>query len=113
MPIIEVSEETYDRLKNQFGSEITLKDLNELNDMVGEQYFFRTITFHLVGKIEKRIGNFFLLSGASWVADSGRFMNAIKEGTLSEVEPVGMAMININAITDCFPWVHKLPIKQE
>ena len=53
------------------------------------------------------------LSDASWVADSGRFMDAIKNGTLSEVEPVGAAFVNVAAITDAFPWNHDLPTKQK
>lgn len=111
--MIEISQETYEKLKTQFGSEIKIKQLNELSDMVGEKYFIRTVTYHLLGKIEKIIGNFFVLSGASWVADSGRFMNAIKDGKLDEVEPVGTAMVNIDTIVDCFPWTHKLPTEQK
>jgi hypothetical protein len=82
-------------------------------ELVGKKFFFRTVTYHLVGKVEKIIGNFAVLSNASWVADSGRFMNAIKEGTLEEVEPVGKAFINLNSLVDFFPWNHKLPTNQK
>jgi len=113
MPQIEVSEETYLKLKEQFGNEIEPLDLNDLNSMIGKSWFIRTVTYHLVGKIEKRIGDFFVLKDASWVADSGRFTQAIKKGTLNEVEPVGDALVNIHAITDAFPWRHKLPTEQK
>ena len=79
----------------------------------GKSYFIRTVTYHLVGKVKKIVGNFIVLGNASWVADSGRFMNAIRDGTLSEVEPVGEAMVNMEAITDAFPWKHKLPDEQK
>ena len=81
--------------------------------MVGGKWFIRTVTYHLVGKVERREGEFFVLSDASWVADSGRFHNAIKDGTLSEVEPVGDALVAVSAIVDCFPWKHDLPDKQK
>ncbi len=79
----------------------------------GKAYFFRTVTYHMVGKVVQQEENFVELSDASWVADSGRFMNAIKDGVLSEVEPVGTAYINLDGVTDFFPWAHPLPDKQK
>ena len=109
---ITISEETYDSIKDQLGEEEKV-DVSSLEDFVGTKLFIRTVTYHLVGKVEKVFGNFMQLSKASWVADSGRFMNAIKNGTLNEVEPVGDAFVNINAITDAFPWKHDLPKEQK
>ena len=37
----------------------------------------------------------------------------IKEGALDEVEPVGMAIVNINSIVDMFPRKHNLPKEQK
>ena len=80
----------------------------------GKAFFFRTVTYHLVGKVVAEHANGLLeLDEASWVADSGRFMQAIKNGTLNEVEPVGKAYINIKSVTDFFPWVHALPKEQK
>ena len=78
-----------------------------------EAYFFRTVTFYLVGRVVQQENNFVELADASWVADTGRFMNAIKNGTLLEVEPVGTAYINLDSVVDFFPWVHALPDKQK
>jgi len=80
---------------------------------VGKSYFFRTVTYHLVGKVKQIHGKFIELCDASWVADSGRFMNAIKEASLDEVEPVGTYFVNSDSIVDAFPWTHKLPDKQK
>jgi len=80
---------------------------------IGKSYFFRTVTYHLVGKVTKKYGNWLELVDASWVADSGRFTNAIKKGTLSEVEPVGIVYVNLDTVTDAFPWTHPLPDKQK
>ena len=79
---------------------------------VGDKLFLRTVTYHLVGEVEAVEGDWLQLKDASWVADSGRFMQAIKDGTLSEVEPVGAAYVNLGTVTDAFPWVHALPTEQ-
>ena len=112
MPKINVSDETYELIKDQLKKEEKV-DVSSLEDLINKKWFFRTVTYHLVGKVEKIVGNFLQLSTASWVADSGRFMNAIKEGNLNEVEPVGMAFVNIQSVTDFFPWNHALPTKQK
>lgn len=108
---IEVSDETYEKIKEQLGCDI-FKDLTTLQDMVGEKYFFRTVTYHMTGRVKRVIGSILELENAAWIADSGRFMNAIKQGKLNEVEPVGRAYLNINTVVDFFPWKHALPEKQ-
>jgi hypothetical protein len=40
-------------------------------------------------------------------------MNAIKDGDLSEVEPVGDAFVSVDSIVDIFPWKHTLPTEQK
>ena len=109
---IEVSDETFEKIKGELKEEEKM-DISEYEDIVGQKLYIRTVTYHLVGKVEKLIGKFFQLKDASWVADSGRFMNAIKEGKLNEVEPVGMAFVNIESVTDFFPWKHELPKEQK
>jgi len=112
MKTINISEETYELIKEQLVGEEKL-DLNEIKDLVGKKWFIRTVTYHLTGEVEKIVGNFLVLKDASWIADSGRFMDAIKNGKLKEVEPVGEAMVNINSIVDMFPWKHSLPKDQK
>ena len=107
---IGVSDETWEKIKDQVG--VDYKEFSSYEDLVGEKWYFRTVTYHSVGKVKKIVGRFAYLTEASWVADSGRFMNAIKDGTLSEVEPVGIAFINLDTVVDFFPWKHTLPSKQ-
>jgi hypothetical protein len=109
---IEVSDETYERIKDQLNENEQI-EINSYDDFIGKKWFFRTVSFHLVGKVKKRIGSFLQLETASWVADSGRFMQAIKNGELDEVEPVGIAFVNINSVVDIFPWNHTLPTEQK
>jgi hypothetical protein len=112
MKTLQISEETYEKIREQLSSEEKL-DVSKVDDLIGEKFFIRTVTYHLVGKLTKIIGNLWQLEDASWVADSGRFMNAIKNGSLDEVEPVGDAFVNSNSIVDIFPWKHDLPKEQK
>ncbi len=113
MPTLQVSDETYEKIKEQL-QENERSDISEIKDMVGNAYFFRTVTYHMTGRVKKVIaGSILQLEDAAWIADSGRFEQAIKEGTLSEVEPVGDAYINFQAVVDFFPWNHKLPKEQK
>lgn len=112
MKTINISDETYNKIKDQLMSEEKI-DLNHLKDLIGKQLFMRTVTYHIVGKVENIIGSFFILSNASWIADSGRFMNAIKDGELNEIEPLGDWMVNYNSITDMGYWKHSLNLKQK
>lgn len=84
-------------------------DKKELPFDVGSSYLIRTVTYHVLGKIKTIKGDFLVLENASWVADSGRFGEALKKGSLSEVEFAGAAVVNVNAITDAYPWIHELP----
>jgi len=110
MRTIKISEECFQKIKEQL---IDGKEIEELKDLIGKKFFFRTVTYHLVGEVVKQIGSFLVLENASWIADSGRFMDCIKEGKLNEVEPVGKAYINLDSVVDFFPWVHELPIYQK
>ena len=109
---IEVSDETFEKIRDQLG-ENELLEIDQLDDLIGKKVFIRTVTYHLTGKIVKRLGKFWQLKDAAWIADSGNFMKAIKDGELDEVEPVGEAFVNIDSITDLFPWKHKLPKDQK
>ena len=109
---IQMSEETWEKIKDQIGEDEVIA-VDELEDFVGKKLFIRTVTYHLVGEVVKKVANFLQLKNASWIADSGRFMGAIKDGTLSEVEPVGDAWVNLNSVVDMFPWKHSLPTQQK
>lgn len=82
-------------------------------ELEGKKLFIRTVTYHIVGEVEKVVDGFVKLSTASWVADSGRFSDAVKNGTLEEVEPVGDAYVSLGAVTDMFEWKHDLPVERK
>jgi hypothetical protein len=82
--------------------------------VVGESYFIRTVTYHMTGRVKQIVGHFLVLEDAAWIAEGERFMQAINEGKLNEVEPVKTkVLLNIETITDAFPWIHHLPRDQK
>ncbi|NCB44474.1 MAG: hypothetical protein EOM59_17920 [Clostridia bacterium] len=112
MRTLEIGEETYEKIKAQLQEEEKC-EVKTFEDFIGKSFYFRTVTYHLVGKVTNVLGHFLQLESASWVADSGRFMQAIKNGTLVEVEPVGIAFVNLESVTDFFPWKNELPTEQK
>lgn len=111
---IEISEETYEKLKDQLLAEGG-KEIEIYQDLVGHKLFFRTVTYHALGEVKKIVGRFLHLKTASWVADTGRFANFIKDGvqTSSEIEPVGEMFLNMDTVVDFFVWKHTLPTEQK
>ena len=110
---IEISDETFEKLKDQLQNE-GFKDINKMEDLVGEKVFIRTVTYHLTGKIKRMIGTIVELEDAAWIADSGRFMQCIRDGVLNEVEPIKTKwFVNLSSVTDFGIWKHALPKDQK
>ena len=107
-------------------NELTLGQIKEIQSMcgvakqephpftIGQSYLIRTVTHHYIGVL-KWVGNSELvISSASWVADDGRYYNALKDGTLNEVEPIiGDAIIGRGSIIDVVEWNHNPPTEQK
>ena len=81
---------------------------------VGTSYIVRTVTYHYTGKLKAVTDSDIVLSDAAWISDSGRWATALKDGTLSEVEPYpGECIISRAAIVDASVWAHQLPREQK
>ena len=85
---------------------------------VGKSYFIRTVTYHLTGKLVAIKGDFLMFDDAAWIADSGRFNDAMKKGIdkneNSEVEPwENQVGLNIHSIVDFCEYPYKLPTSQK
>ena len=85
---------------------------------IGEKYLIRTVTVINVGRLKKVTTQELLLEDGSWVADTGRFHDCLKNGLesidQSEIEPfVGDAIVGRGAICDAAKYSHKLPNKQK
>jgi hypothetical protein len=80
----------------------------------GDEVIIRTVTHYYVGRVVSFDDRWIVLSDASWVADTGRWADALKDGTLNEVEPYpdGCA-ISVGAVVDVSPWESSLPRTQK
>jgi len=100
---------TLDEIKELITS---LKASNTSSDhvfTVGERYLIRTVTMFIVGKLEQVTENELVLSSASWVADTGRFNDALKNGSFTDVEPfINDVIVGRRALIDATIWNHKL-----
>ena len=81
---------------------------------VGEKYLIRTVTHYYIGVLKEVFEQELLLSSASWIADTGRYYDALKTGKLNEVEPIiGDAIIGRGAVVEAVVWTHDVPKDQK
>jgi len=81
---------------------------------VGKAYLIRTVTHIDIG-IVKAVGEKeIILSDASWIADTGRYHDCLKDGEPSEVEPyINDVIIGRGALIDATLWEKDLPRSQK
>jgi hypothetical protein len=107
---------------------LTIAEIKQINQLlkggeatlspykIGENYFIRTVTHFNTGKLIRVTSKELVLKDAAWIADTGRFMQAIKDGTLNEVEPYPdgeEVVVGRGAIVDAVIWRHPLPRTQK
>jgi hypothetical protein len=81
---------------------------------IGEKYLIRTVTMYLTGIVRDINEKELLLSNAAWIADTGRFHDALKNGTFSEIEPfIDDVIVNRESIVDATKWRFELPLTQK
>ena len=81
---------------------------------IGEAYLFRTVTHIEVGRVVEVIGQFAKIEEASWIADTGRYHDCLKNGVFNEVEPYpDYSVVNMDALINLVPWHHELPREQK
>ncbi len=84
--------------------------------VIGQKYFIRTVTHHFTGRLVAVTEKELVLSEAAWIADSGRFHNALVDGTLNEVEPYpsgSRLIVGRGSLVDVVEWLHELPTEQK
>lgn len=75
----------------------------------GEKYFIRTATYFHLGRLKELCGKWIILEDASWIADTGRFYDFLKDGKCNEYESFqDPVFIPIDSIIDVTPWKHDL-----
>ena len=83
--------------------------------VVGKAYLIRTVTMIQTGRLVAVYDKELVLEEAAWVADTGRFNDALSKGTLNEIEPFpdGPVIVGRGTICDAAIWSHPLPRKQK
>ena len=76
---------------------------------VGEKYFIRTATFFQLGRLKEICGKWLILEEASWIADTGRFHEFLKDGKCNEYEAfVEDVFVPLDSVIDITVWGHSL-----
>ncbi len=83
--------------------------------VIGGFYLIRTVTMTLTGKLTYVGDKEMVLVDAAWIADTGRFANAVKSADFNEVEPYpdGQAVIVGRASIIDATAIPSLPRKQK
>lgn len=76
---------------------------------VGQAYLIRTVTLYYTGRVKRVTPKEIILEDAAWIADTGRFSDALNTGILNEIEPMGEVIIGRGAVVDAAKWNHCLP----
>lgn len=112
MKTIEEIKQAIMELENN--NSITINTVQQVPYSIGDKVFIRTVTYHVTGEVIAIIGKFIKLKNCAWIADSGRFTQAINNGELDEVEPVNcIVTVNTDSIVDSYEWNHELPNEQK
>ena len=81
---------------------------------IGANYMIRTVTMIDIGRVVRVTASEIVLKDAAWIADTGRFAQAVKNAEFDEVEPFpsGEVIIGRGAIIDACR-ITKLDRKQK
>jgi hypothetical protein len=103
----------FKQLAALFGNGTTSK-INPFSEWIGKKVFIRSVTHHYTGKVERLVGDeSAILTTAAWIADSGRFADALAKSEFSEVEPYkNPVQINYGAVLDITE-IDELPVEQK
>ena len=69
---------------------------------IGANYLIRTVTMIDTGRVVAASHKYIILEDAAWIADTGRFADALQKCQFDEVEPFpsGRVILNATAIID-------------
>lgn len=77
--------------------------------VIGQNTFIRTVTFYYTGRVKEVNSRWVTLQNASWIADTGRFHDFLKNGKCNEYESfIDDISIPIGSIIDVTKWNHSL-----
>ena len=74
MKTIEISDATFEKIKDQLGED-SIKEIEDLGDLVGETYMFQCARYIYHGKVKKVNATYIELEDAGVVFDTGDYSN--------------------------------------
>ena len=106
--------------------DLTLKQIKELATLtniqpvdnsaweIGKNYLIRTVTMIDTGRLVAVTTNELVLEDAAWIADTGRFTQALESAEFGEVEPfpAGKVIIGRGSVIDAVQ-IKKIPRSQK
>jgi len=125
---VDEASEKHTKRKKMKLDELTIGEVKELRSLfedgvcghpfqVGKNYFIRTVTHHLMGKLVAVYPQELVLEDASWIADDGRFAEFLEKGETEELEvepfPAGEIAVGRGAVIDACIWNFKVLWKQK
>ncbi|MCK4782115.1 MAG: hypothetical protein KAV87_00080 [Desulfobacteraceae bacterium] len=98
-------------LSKMFGGQV--KDASSAFE-IGSVYLIRTVTMIDTGRVVSVSEHEIVLEEAAWIADTGRFSDAVSKAKFDEVEPFpeGQVIIGRGAIIDATK-IKKAPLSQK
>jgi len=106
-------------LRGLFGALPMPRDLTTGRDdsawEIGKNYLIRTVTMIDTGRLVAVTRQELVLEDAAWIADTGRFSDALVSGDFGEVEPFpdGCVIIGRGAVIDALELPAPLPRVQK
>ena len=81
---------------------------------IGQNYLIRTVTMIDTGRLVAVGEHELVLEDAAWIADTGRFADAVAKAEFGEVEPFpdGQLIVGRGSVIDAFP-IRAVPRKQK
>ena len=100
--------------KDSLSSKVIEIDGTESVWVIGMNYLVRTVTMIQLGTLKRVTDKELVLSNACWVADTGRFNEALEKGTLNEIEMFQRdVIVSRGGIIDATEWLSELPKKSK
>ena len=102
MKIDELAIKEAKELAAMFGTSVKSDDSHW---QIGKAYLIRTVTMIQTGRLVKVTDKELVLEDAAWIADTGRFSDALVSLDFSEVEPFpdGFVIVGRGSVIDAVP----------
>ena len=82
-------------------------------ELEGKNVLIRTVTNFYTGRVITENSKFLELENAAWIADTGRFSDALASSIFGEVEPYPLPVIVMKAAMVDVTGIGELPTKQK